>query len=140
MKHEELKDETLVASTEDAAQTPESAQRRSFMKGLAAGTAAAGVLAGTVAKAATPIAKAAAQERLSVRPRRQAAQLRLTFPKGRPPKLYEVVRALEAVLEPTGCTACGFDGIDILLRLDEVIGPDPKQWVATLEGELVAGQ
>ena len=68
--------------------------------------------------------------------RRPTALLRLCFPKQRPPKLDEVFRAIELALRPTGCLSCGFDGLDFLLRLDTIIGPDPKQFVATLEGEL----
>jgi len=138
MKNKELKDEALESVTETSAQESELANRRSFMKNLAAGTVAAGALAGSVVSARTP---GSAQIRGSVSAiatgRRPTAQLRLCFPQQRPPKLYEVFRAIEAVLEPTGCPACGFDGLDFLLRLDRVIGPDPEKWVATLEGELV---
>ena len=134
MKNEELKDKAI--ESENSAEESELANRRSFMKNLAAGTVAVGALAGSVVKAAPKTAGAAAQK-LGVAARRPTAVLRLSFPQQRPPKLYEVFRAIEAALEPTGCTACGFDGLDVLLRLDRVIGPDPEKWVATLEGEIV---
>jgi hypothetical protein len=86
---------------------------------------------------ATPKVAGGGAQKLGVAARRPTALLRLSFPQQRPPKLYEVFRAIEAALEPTGCTACGFDGLDVLLRLDRVIGPDPEKWVATLEGEIL---
>lgn len=138
MKNKELKGEALESATTPATQESELANRRSFMKNLAAGTVAAGALAGSVVSARTPkAAQAIGAEYAIATARRPTAQLRLTFSQGRPPKLYEVFRAIEAILEPTGCPACGFDGLDFLLRLDRVIGPDPEKWVATLEGELV---
>ncbi len=138
MKNEELKEEALESAATGAAQEPESGNRRSFIKNLAVGTVAAGALAGSVVKAgATKAAQDFNPQYLAAAPRRPTAQLRLTFPKNRPPKLYEVFRAIEAALGPTGCTACGFDGLDFLLRLDTVIGPDPQAWVATLEGEVL---
>ncbi len=114
------------------------AQRRSFMKTLAAGTVAASALAGVTAKAAAPnVAQSAFAQRLIVQPRKPTATLRLSFSQKRPPKLNEVFRAIEAALEPTGCTACGFDGLDFLIRLDEIVIPSHEGFVATLEGELV---
>jgi len=135
MKNKELKDKAPESAT--AAQESELANRRSFMKNLAAGTVAAGALAGSVVSANTAKAATTSAQKLGVTARRPTALLRLSFPQQRPPKLYEVFRAIEAALGPTGCTACGFDGLDVLLRLDNVINPDPEKWVATLEGELV---
>ncbi len=138
MKNKDLKDEALESATATDSQEPESANRRSFMKNLAAGTVAAGALAGSVVSAGTTPAAQTINPRLLVAtPRRPTAQLRLTFPQHRPPKLHDVFRAIEAALGPTGCTSCGFDGLDFLLRLDTIIGPDPENWVATLEGELL---
>jgi hypothetical protein len=137
MKNKELKDKAPESPAANAAQESELANRRSFMKNLAAGTVAAGALAGSVVSAGAPKAATAGAQRLGVTARRPTAVLRLSFPQQRPPKLYEVFRAIEAALEPTGCTACGFDGLDVLLRLDRVIGPDPEKWVATLEGEII---
>ena len=135
MKNKELKDQTSASSV---AADADVANRRSFMKTLAVGTVAAGALAGVTAKAATPTtAQTIYAQRLAVQPRRPTAVLRLSFDRNRPPKLNEVFRAIEAVLEPTGCTACGFDGLDFLIRLDKVITPSPEGFVATLEGELV---
>lgn len=142
MKNKELKDETLASSSSTTgtagAADAEVANRRSFMKTLAAGTVAAGTLAGVTAKAATPTAaQNIYAQRLIAQPRKNTAVLRLSFSQRRPPKLQEVFRAIEAVLEPTGCTACGFDGLDFLLRLDDIITPSHEGFVATLEGELV---
>lgn len=138
MKTKEPKDETLASSSVAVVQDAEVANRRSFMKTLAAGTVAAGALAGVAAKAATPTAtQNLYAQRLGVLARKPTAVMRLSFDRDRPPKLNDVFRALEAALEPTGCTACGFDGLDFLLRLDKVITPSPEGFVATLEGEIV---
>lgn len=48
MKNKELKDKAPESAAANAAQESELANRRSFMKNLAAGTVAAGALAGTV--------------------------------------------------------------------------------------------
>ena len=137
MKNKELKDNAQESATANTAQESELANRRSFMKNLAAGTVAAGALAGSVVSASKAKAATVSAQKLGVTARRPTAVLRLSFPQQRPPKLYEVFRAIEAAVEPTGCTARGFDGLDVLLRLDRVIGPDPERWVATLEGELI---
>ncbi|MCI0388739.1 MAG: twin-arginine translocation signal domain-containing protein [Acidobacteria bacterium] len=137
MKNEELKDKAPESPVANAAQESELANRRSFMKNLAAGTVAAGALAGTVVSAGSTKAATISAQKLGVAARRPTAVLRLSFPKQRPPKLDDVFRAIEQALRPTGCTACGFDGLDCCLRLDTIIGPDPEQFVATLEGELV---
>ena len=130
-QNNDLKD-TAVAADADVA------NRRSFMKTLAAGTVAAGALAGVTAKASAPTAaQSAFAQRLTAQARKPTAVLRLSFSQDRPPKLNEVFRAIEAVLEPTGCTACGFDGLDFLLRLDKIIIPSHEGFVATLEGDLV---
>lgn len=138
MKTKELNDETPASSSVAAAQEADVANRRSFMKTLAAGTVAAGALAGVTAKAAAPTAaQTIYAQRLGIQARKPTAVMRLSFDRDRPPKLNEVFRAIEAVLEPTGCTACGFDGLDFLLRLDKVITPSPEGFVATLEGEII---
>ena len=135
MKNKENKDKSPESAVANTALESELANRRSFMKNLAAGTVAAGALAGTVVSAGS--AKAATiSAQMTPTARRPTALLRICFPKQRPPKLEEVFRAVELALRPTGCTGCGFDGLDFLLRLDTIIGPDPAQFVATLEGEL----
>ncbi len=136
MKNKELK-EIAPEPVANAAQESELANRRAFMKNLAAGTVAAGALAGSVASAGVTKSPYIGAQKLGLTARRPTALLRLTFPQRRPPKLEEVFRALELALRPTGCTGCGFDGLDFLLRLDTIIGPDPEQYVATLEGEVV---
>lgn len=142
MKNKEPKDEILASSSSRSGTSgtadAEVANRRSFMKTLAAGTVAAGALAGITAKAATPTAaQNIFAQRLTAQARKPTAMLRLSFSQDRPPKLQEVFRAIELALEPTGCTACGFDGLDFLLRLDKIIIPSHEGFVATLEGELV---
>jgi hypothetical protein len=137
MKNKELKDKAPESAVANTAQESELANRRSFMKNLAAGTVAAGALAGTVVSAGSTKAAAISAQQLGTVARRPTALLRVSFPKQRPPKLEDVFRAIEQALRPTGCTGCGFDGLDFLLRLDPVIGPDPAQVVTILEGELV---
>jgi hypothetical protein len=134
------KDATLAASTEATTQAPESANRRSFMKGMAAGTLAAGTLAGTVVNAGAKNAgQEAAQElgdlQLAVRPRRPAATMRVSFNQKRRPDLDDIFRVIERALGETGCTKCGLGGLDVLLRLDEIINPAIPA-VVVLEGEL----
>jgi hypothetical protein len=136
MKNKELKDKASESAAANTAQETELANRRSFMKNLAAGTVAAGALTGTVVSAGSTKAATISAQSLTLEPRRPTALMRICFPKQRPPKLDEVFRAIELALKPTGCTACGFDGLDFLLRLDPVIGPDPAQVVTILEGEL----
>jgi hypothetical protein len=135
MKNKELKDNAQESAVVNTAQESDLANRRSFMKNLAAGTVAAGALAGTVVSAGSTKA-ATIRAQMTPTARRPTALLRVCFPKQRPPKLEDVFRAIEQALRPTGCTGCGFDGLDFLLRLDTIIGPDPEQFVATLEGEL----
>ena len=137
MKKKELNDKSPESAVANTAQESEMANRRSFMKNLAAGTVAAGALAGTVVSAGSTKAAAIGAQELAPTARRPTALLRVCFPKQRPPKLEEVFRAIELAMRPTGCTGCGFDGLDFLLRLDTIIGPDPAQFVTTLEGELV---
>ena len=136
MKNKEPKDKAPESAVANTVQETELANRRSFMKNLAAGTVAAGALAGTVVSAGSTKAATISAQNLAPTPRRPTALLRLCFPKQRPPKLDEVFRAIEQALRPTGCLTCGFDGLDFLLRLDTIINPDPTQFVATLEGEL----
>jgi hypothetical protein len=108
MKTKEPKDETVASSS--VAADAEVANRRSFMKTLAAGTVAAGTLAGITAKATTPTtAQTIYAQRLGVQARKPTAVLRR-----------------------------GFDGLDFLLRLDDIITPAQEGFVATLEGELVS--
>ena len=136
MKNKEPKDKAPESAVANTVQETELANRRSFMKNLAAGTVAAGALAGTVVSAGSTKAATISAQNLAPTARRPTALLRLSFPKQRPPKLEDVFRAIEQALRPTGCLTCGFDGLDFLLRLDTIIGPDPAQFVATLEGEL----
>ena len=137
MKNKEIKDKASESAVANTAQESELANRRSFMKNLAAGTVAAGALAGTVVSAGSTKAATISTQNLGTTARRPTALMRICFPKQRPPKLEDVFRAIEQALSPTGCTGCGFDGLDFLLRLDPVIGPDPAQVVTILEGELV---
>jgi len=136
MKNKEIKDKAPESTVAKTAQESELANRRSFMKNLAAGTVAAGALTGTVVSAGSTKAATISAQELTPTARRPTALLRICFPKQRPPRLDEVFKAIEQALRPTGCLTCGFDGLDFLLRLDTVIGPDPAQFVATLEGEL----
>jgi hypothetical protein len=136
MKNKELKDKSTESAVTNTAQESELANRRSFMKNLAAGAVAAGALTGTVVSAGSTKAATIGAQDLALAPRRPTALMRICFPKQRPPRLDEVFKAIEQALRPTGCTGCGFDGLDFLLRLDPVIGPDPAQVVTILEGEL----
>jgi hypothetical protein len=136
MKNKEPKDKAPESTVANTALETELANRRSFMKNLAAGTVAAGALAGTVVSAGSAKAATISTETLAPTARRPTALMRISFPKQRQPRLDEVFKAIEQALRPTGCLTCGFDGLDFLLRLDTVIGPDPAQFVTTLEGEL----
>lgn len=110
-------------------------ERRSFIKNLAVGTVAAGAIAGGVVNtSAANVQREAAQ--LTIKPRKATATLRLSFNQKRKPSLDDVYAALERVLRETGCTKCGFDGLDVILRLDSIINPVIDEPVAILEGEI----
>ncbi len=111
--------------------------RRSFMKGVVAGSVAAGTLAGTVANAApTQLAPSAVQ--FIAKPRPETAKIRISFDQNRLPKLYDVQKSIEDILRRSGCPNCGLAGIDILLRLDELINP-AERFMAIAEGEVLRG-
>jgi anaerobic selenocysteine-containing dehydrogenase len=101
----------------------ESPTRRTFIKGVAAGAAAAAGLA-------------AGSSPASAATRTGARHLRVAFDQGRFTTIEDVHKAVEAALGPSGCTRCGFDGIDLRLRKEEILDPEPAPWVvATWEGE-----
>lgn len=115
----------------------ESEGRRSFMKGIVAGSVAAGALASTVANAAPAQFQAVATNFLVVgKPRPESAKLRVSFDFNKQPKLYELQKALEDILRPTGCPNCGLGGIDIYLRLDQLINP-AERFMAVAEGQIL---
>jgi len=71
---------------------------------------------------------------------RSRAMVRIAFNSSQPPSLDDVYAALEKVLGPAGCTRCGFDGLDFLLQLEEIVNPASQAWVATkIGGEVVGG-
>jgi hypothetical protein len=131
MANQELNQTTTEVAGE------ETEGRRSFMKGIVAGSLAAGTLASTVANAA-PAQFAAAPSLLLAKARPETAKLKVSFDQRRLPKLYEVQQALEDILQRSGCPKCGLGGIDIILRLDELINPADK-FVAVVEGSILQG-
>lgn len=122
--------------------TDENGGRRTFMKGIVAGSIAAGTISSTVAPAianAAPAqfaAPAAALVYAKARP--ETAKLRVSFDQQRLPKLSEVQDALATILRRSGCPNCGLGGIDVLLRLDQIINPQDR-FVAVVEGEIFQG-
>lgn len=113
--------------------------RRSFMKGMVAGTVAAGTLAATVANAAPKqFATTPGATYVLAKPRLETAKVRISFDQRKLPKLYDLQKALEEILRPSGCPNCGLGGIDILLRLDQLINPADR-FVAIVEGEILPG-
>jgi hypothetical protein len=113
--------------------------RRSFMKGMVAGSVAAGTIAATVANAkAAPAQFAAAPVAVQfiAKARPETAKIRVSFDQNRLPKLYDVQKAIEDILRRSGCPNCGLGGIDILLRLDELINP-AERFMAIAEGEFL---
>jgi hypothetical protein len=73
-----------------------------------------------------------------------ADTIRLSFNQRRPPELEQIAAALEKILGETACSRCGFDGIDVRLRLEEIVNPaatpQPLPWVATkAAGKALAG-
>ncbi|HZN10961.1 MAG TPA: hypothetical protein VFC61_04745 [Blastocatellia bacterium] len=113
-----------------------SADRRSFITGMVAGTVAAGSLAASVKGAAAPKVGPASPAGIAAGP---AKIMRITFDQSRAPQLEDIFRALEKALGQTGCTRCGFDGIDVLLKKEEIFDPQPQPWVVTV-GEKYQGQ
>ena len=103
----------------------DSPTRRSFIKSVTAGAVAAAGLA-----AASPaLAGATAPPRTATQG--GARHLRVAFNRGGLTTLEDVHEAIERALGVAGCTRCGFDGIDLLLRQEEVLRPDPHPWIVT---------
>jgi hypothetical protein len=67
------------------------------------------------------------------------AVVRIAFNRERPPTLEDVFRAIEQTLAPTRCAHCGFDGVDYVMQLEDVVNPASQAWVATKVGEIVTG-
>lgn len=113
--------------------------RRSFMKGIVASTVAAGTLASTVT-GATPkqFAVSPAATALIAKPRLETAKLKISFDQQKLPKLSELQDALANILRRSGCPNCGLGGIDVILRLDQIINPVDR-FVAVVEGEIQQG-
>jgi len=115
----------------------ESEGRRSFMKGIVAGSVAAGTLASTVVNAAPKqFAAAPSAVQFVAKARPETAKIKVSFDQIRQPKLYDLQKSLEDILRRTGCPNCGLGGIDILLRLDELINP-AERFMAIAEGEVL---
>jgi hypothetical protein len=132
MPNKELNEKTSVEGA-----TEETAGRRSFMKGIVAGSVAAGVVAGTMATQANAqipgLPKGAA---VLVKPRLETAKLKISFDQKRQPELADIFKVIESIVGRTGCENCGLGGIDILLRLDELINP-AAGFNAVVEGEIL---
>ena len=115
----------------------ESEGRRSFMKGIVAGSVAAGTLASTVVNAAPKqFAAAPSAVQFVAKARPETAKIKVSFDQIRQHKLYDLQKSLEDILRRTGCPNCGLGGIDILLRLDELINP-AERFMAIAEGEVL---
>lgn len=132
MPNNELNLKTTVENAPE-----ETAGRRSFMKGIVAGSVAAGVVAGTMANQANAQIPINPKAALLVKPRLETAKLRISFDQKRQPELPEIFKAIERIVGRTGCENCGLGGIDILLRLDELINP-AEGFTAIVEGEILA--
>jgi len=116
----------------------DSPTRRSFIKNITAGAvAAAGLAAASPALAGASTAVAGATAGAGGVTAAGARHFRAAFASGGRTTLEDVHKAIEAAVGAAGCTRCGFDGIDLTLRQEEIlgIGPDPVPWiVATWEG------
>jgi len=111
----------------------EKSERRSFLKGVA-GAVTAGALASESLSAEVGPGGVEMDRNTKIDGTRRRVVLRIAFDKQRPPALAEVVEALEKTLVKSGCFQYGFDRVDIRLRLEEILGPDPMPWVATRIG------
>lgn len=128
--------ETTSALSNDVA-NDENEGRRSFMKGIVAGSVAAGTLAATVVNAAPKqFATAPSAVQFIGKARPETTKIRVSFDQNKLPKLYEVQKALEDILRRSGCPNCGLGGIDILIRVDELINP-AERFMAIAEGEFL---
>lgn len=131
----------LNQTTENVA-VEETEGRRSFMKGMVAGSVAAGTIAATVASANAASNQFAAAPAAAVqyiaKARPETAKIRVSFDQNKLPKLYDVQKALEDILRRSGCPNCGLGGIDVILRLDELINP-AERFVAIAEGQIIQG-
>jgi hypothetical protein len=105
----------------------DSPTRRSFMKSVTAGAAAAAGLA-----AASPaLAGATAGAGAGSVTAGGARHFRAAFQGGGRTTLDDVRKAIEAAVGAAGCTRCGFDGIDLTLRQEEILDPVPDPWIVT---------
>lgn len=128
--------ETTSALSNDVASN-ENEGRRSFMKGIVAGSVAAGTLAATVVNAAPKqFATAPSAVQFIAKARPETAKIRVSFDQNKLPKLYDVQKALEDIFRRSGCPNCGLGGIDIHIRLDELINP-AERFMAIAEGEFL---
>lgn len=128
-----------INSVANEVATDENAGRRSFMKGMVAGSVAASTLAASVVNAAPKqFAAAPSAVQFIAKARPETAKIRVSFDQRRLPKLYEVQKSLEEILRHSGCPNCGLGGIDILLRVDELINPADR-FMAIAEGEVLQG-
>jgi hypothetical protein len=103
----------------------DSPTRRSFIKNITAGAVAAAGLA-----AASP-ALAGATAGAGGVTAGGARHLRAAFAGGGRTTLEDVRKAIEAAVGAAGCTRCGFDGIDLTLRQEEILDPEPCPWIVT---------
>ena len=113
--------------------------RRTFMKGIVAGTVAAGTLAATTnAAPGQSLGAAAAAPLVFAKPRPETAKLRLSFDQQKQPTLIDIQNAIANIVRRSGCTNCGLGGIDIHIRLDQLINPADR-YMASVEGEMQFG-
>jgi hypothetical protein len=103
----------------------DSPTRRSFIKSVTAGA----VAAASLASASPALAGATAQTGTVTEG--GARHLRVAFNQGGVTTLDDVHEAIERALGVTGCTRCGFDGIDLTLRQEEVLSVEPQPWIVT---------
>jgi hypothetical protein len=104
--------------------------RRGFIKGVAAGAVAAASLAAGAPAGSAPLAEAAPKAGATAAGGRH---LRVSFDTHGKTTLEDVQAAVKEALGVSGCTRCGFDGIDLRLLTEEIVtaGPEPTPWVTT---------
>jgi hypothetical protein len=103
----------------------DSPTRRSFIKSVTAGAVAAAGLAAAAPALAGATAGAGGVTAGGAR------HLRVAFQGGGLTTLEDVRKAIESAVGFAGCTRCGFDGIDLTLRQEEILGPEPDPWIVT---------
>lgn len=127
------KRETENANVNEVANEQEG--RRSFIKNIIVGAAAAGALTASTGEPAEAKERNSSGINPAVIDPCAGAVINIRFNRLKPPTLDDVFEAIRQGLAPTGCTRCGFDGIDAILKLETIVDPATPPYQVSIEGQ-----